>query len=226
MAERLQRFISSTAGTLPRIPPAAVCLLGVAVFNTLFVFHGAGLLDVWWGLSAALLLLIMSAMGRRQEYARAMLDDLRQGIFRKVVLGAFAGVLLYGVFAAGRWGVALLWSGGVERIAGVYTWGAGRSPVELMLILGFLIGPGEEIFWRGFVQSYAEKTTGLRTGLFVMTGLYAAAHLATGNGILLIAAAVCGLYWGLLFRTLRSITVNVISHAVFDIMAFVIFPFS
>ena len=51
-------------------------------------------------------------------------------------------------------------------------------------------------------------------------------YLASGNIMLLLAAGVCGLFWGFLYLRTGSILLNVISHTVWDVAIFLIFPVS
>jgi hypothetical protein len=43
--------------------------------------------------------------------------------------------------------------------------------------------------------------------------------------MLILAAAVCGVFWGWLYLRFRSPLLNVVSHAVWDLLVFVILPF-
>lgn len=44
--------------------------------------------------------------------------------------------------------------------------------------------------------------------------------------VLIGAALLGGLYWGLLYARFGSAVVNVLSHVAFDLSAFVLFPFT
>ena len=58
------------------------------------------------------------------------------------------------------------------------------------------------------------------------TALYAVVHLSSGNPMLILAALVCGLFWGLLYQRTGSITLVVISHTAWNLTVFLGFPFS
>jgi membrane protease YdiL (CAAX protease family) len=88
-----------------------------------------------------------------------------------------------------------------------------------------IIGPGEELFWRGFVQRRLEIKKGKKSGLVLATALYTVVHIFTGNIILLIAALTCGIFWGWLYQKYRSMIINMISHSLWDVMVFIILPF-
>ena len=93
-----------------------------------------------------------------------------------------------------------------------------------MLLLLFIIGPGEEIYWRGFIQNTLSKKMGETKGYIISVLLYAGVHIITGNIMLVIAALVCGIYWGWLYKKEKSLLPVIISHAIWDLTIFVIFP--
>jgi len=87
-----------------------------------------------------------------------------------------------------------------------------------------VIGPGEELFWRGFLQRIWEGRFGKYSGFLLCVLMYAFVHLGSGNVILVLAAAVCGLFWGGLYLWKKSVLLVAVSHAVWDVLIFLIFP--
>jgi membrane protease YdiL (CAAX protease family) len=63
-------------------------------------------------------------------------------------------------------------------------------------------------------------------GFILATSLYTAVHVATGNMVLVLAALVCGIFWGWLYMRYKSMLINVVSHTVWDILVFLILPFA
>jgi membrane protease YdiL (CAAX protease family) len=49
--------------------------------------------------------------------------------------------------------------------------------------------------------------------------------VASGNPMIILAAAVCGIFWGGLYLRFRSPVLNAVSHTVWDLLVFVILPF-
>jgi len=88
------------------------------------------------------------------------------------------------------------------------------------------MGPAEEIYWRGFVQETLSGRFGPMTSLLVTSAIYALIHVFAFNFMLFVAAAVCGLFWGLLYLREESLIPVMISHALWDLMTFVLFPFN
>ena len=158
-------------------------------------------------------------------YARRLGDDLRSGLVRKIALGFGSAAALYGVFAVGRLAALRLFPFASRGIWDIY---ALRSEVPLLrvvLLIGLVIGPGEEVFWRGFLQERTGAATRPAIGFALTVLLYTAVHLASGNVMLVLAAAVCGVFWGWLYLRFRSPVLNVVSHTLWDLLVFVIFPF-
>ena len=46
------------------------------------------------------------------------------------------------------------------------------------------------------------------------------------NFMLLVAAAICGLFWGLIYQRERSLVPVIISHSLWDLIIFVLYPLS
>ena len=105
---------------------------------------------------------------------------------------------------------------GGQEIGDIYALRSLRPKDELALRLGLVIGPAEELFWRGFVQG--------RAGFFAAAALYGGAHVVTRNATLVGAAAVAGAYWGLLRALGVPLGALVVSHVAWDIWIFLVAP--
>ncbi len=135
---------------------------------------------------------------------------------RDIAIGIASALLLYAIFWVGKQIALAILPFAADQIQSVY---AKRGQLDLLsigLLLFFLLGPSEEIFWRGFVQR--------RLGLPVTTALYALVHIWTLNLILIIAAGVAGLLWGWLYQREQNLITVIISHALWDVSIFVLFP--
>jgi uncharacterized protein len=141
-----------------------------------------------------------------------------------IAIGLAAAVLLYLIFAAGKYASTRLFGFAPGEIASIYGRRSEASPWWIALALLFWIGPGEEIFWRGFVQHRLTQSFGGWRGTLAATALYAGVHAWAGNAMLLLAALVCGLFWGALYARTRSLWPGIISHAAWDVAIFVLFP--
>ncbi len=203
----------------------AVGLVAVALFIALFRFGRLGPLDFWAWLALNILVVLGLALAVDRGYALRLAADLRTRPVLKIALGLVSAAALYAVFALGRLVALRLFPFAAGGIAGVYALKAGTPLLRVVLLIGLVIGPGEELFWRGFLQERTGATTKPAFGFALTTLLYAAVHLASGNIMLVLAAAVCGLFWGALYLRFRSPLLNVVSHTLWDLLVFVVFPF-
>jgi len=202
------------------------CVLALVLFSPLFIFRSAGPLDFWWWMSANIVLVLASSFLLDKGYAAFLLADIKSRAAWKAGLGVAAAALLYGLFAAGN-GISrdvLPFAG--TGISQVYQFKAGASPLRVIGLMALLIGPGEELFWRGFLQRRFQIHFGGVTGWLLAAAVYAVVHAGSGNPMLVLAAAVCGLYWGLLFLLTRSPLLVAVSHTVWDLAVFIVFPFA
>jgi len=193
-------------------------------FSLLFHFRGLGPLDFWCGMGTIIAVLVATAVFTDRSFTRSLREDLKEGIARKVALSVLTAAFLYGVFYLGN-GLArrfLPFAG--DGIGAVYGLKAGVPPLRVGLLLAFLIGPGEELFWRGWLQRSWQERFG-STALPLAATLYAAIHIASGNPMLVLAAAVCGVYWGFLYFRFNSVLLVAVSHTLWDVAVFLVFPF-
>jgi membrane protease YdiL (CAAX protease family) len=92
------------------------------------------------------------------------------------------------------------------------------------LLLLFVIGPAEEIFWRGYVQQRLGKRFSVAGSMIIATAVYTLVHIASFNFMLIMAAMVCGAFWGLMYCWNKNLLPLIISHALWDVSVFILFP--
>ena len=143
---------------------------------------------------------------------------------KELPLGVLAAVGLYLFFLAGYYLSTALFSSAAGGISAVYSTKTQASPVVIGLLLFCWIGPAEEIFWRGYVQSKLVESYGPWRGYIYASLLYTVVHIWSGNPMLLIAALVCGFFWGGLYLWRGNLTACFVSHALWDLSIFVLFP--
>ena len=83
----------------------------------------------------------------------------------------------------------------------------------IFLLLLFVTGPGEEIFWRGFLQERLMDRYGNPVGFILTTFIYGSIHIFSLNFMLTMAAYVAGAFWGALYLWKRDLTVVIVSHS-------------
>ena len=161
--------------------------------------------------------------------------------WREFVLGVGIAIVLWGVFWLGDKCSQWLFDFARPQVDLIYGIKSGTPPMLIGLLLLLIIGPGEEIFWRGYVQRslcdfFMEKRRSIPLTLarrhahdaaFVLaTAAYTLIHVPSLNFMLIMAALVCGIVWGGLYRLMpQHFTAIVVSHALWDAAAFVWFPF-
>ncbi len=146
--------------------------------------------------------------------------------FRHLWLGPLSAVLLYGVFWLGKEFSTLLFPFASKQISTVYFNKAQLDVRAIGLLLFFIMGPAEEIYWHGFVQRSLGRRFGSWRGLFLTAAVYSLVHIFALNFMLLVAAAVCGFYWGWLYQREQSLIPVILSHSIWDVLIFLIFPLS
>lgn len=205
-----------------------VLLAGVAavLFAPLFRWGLAKPALFWWWMSGLLLLLNTSMLVSRPDLHRQLVSDFRSDAFRKLVIGIVSAAGLYLIFLAGRMLIRGWLPDSEQHISSVYLLRPALSAWLIALLMITIIGPGEEIFWRLFLQPRFCARFGDRTGLLIGALLYAGVHAGSGNLVLILAALVAGLFWGWLYATTSSASIIIYSHALWDVSVFVIAPFS
>ena len=135
---------------------------------------------------------------------------------REAALGLASAAGLYALFRAGDAFARRVMPRGGAEIGDIYALRSLRPRGDLAARLALVIGPAEELFWRGLVQG--------RAGFLATTALYGGTHLVTANMTLVGAATVAGAYWGLLRAIGAPLGALVVSHVAWDIWIFLVAP--
>ena len=143
---------------------------------------------------------------------------------RHILIGISSAMALYIIFYLGNIISGYLFPFKDSQVLSVYSNRSKGNLIWIGLLLFFIIGPGEEIYWRGFIQNTLAKKLGETKGYIISVLLYAGVHIITGNVMLVIAALVCGIFWGWIYKKERSLLPVIISHAIWDLTIFVLLP--
>lgn len=141
-----------------------------------------------------------------------------------VAAGALSAVVLYGIFYIGNLLAPYVVSGAGVQVGGIYGLGTGSDRVWVFMLLFFITGPGEEIFWRGFLQQRLMERFGNVGGFLLGVLLYGGVHLFSLNFMLIMAALVAGAFWGGLYLWRRDLGLVVVSHSLWSSFIFAVFP--
>jgi membrane protease YdiL (CAAX protease family) len=144
--------------------------------------------------------------------------------FKAVALGLLSAAALWIIFYFGDFFSKLLFDFARPQVDNIYALKDGQNKILIVLGLLFFIGPAEEIFWRGYVQHSLIEKYGEWTAFIVTASVYTLIHIWSFNFMLIMAALVCGIFWGLMYRYNKNLVPIVISHAVWDAAVFILFP--
>ncbi|WP_370222127.1 lysostaphin resistance A-like protein [Cytobacillus sp.] len=190
---------------------------GILLAHLLMYFTFQDKSIFWYIFSASLLLLISYSIIMEEVEDKATF-----GTF--ITYGVLSGFLLYGLFWAGYSLFEILnlpFVNQVEKLYGRFS----PSFIWHYIALILIIVPGEEVFWRGFVQKRLMKFTTVKLSIILSSLLYSSVHFYSGYWMLAFAALIAGLFWGWLYAWKRSLPLVIVSHLVFDLLMFVLLPF-
>lgn len=145
--------------------------------------------------------------------------------FSDVAIGVALAAALWGVFWIGDRLSSMMFGFARPQVDMIYGMKEGENPLVLTLLMLFIIGPAEEIFWRGYIQKNLSARRNPNWGFIVTTLVYSLVHVSKFNFMLIMAAAVAGFIWGLAYRFFpERLGAIIISHAIWDCAVFIWFP--
>ena len=178
------------------------------------------LINFWIGMTSFSASLALTSLVLARDKTAEIFEFKRSYIW----IGIISAVILYLIFFIGDIAVRSLFDFAKVEIENIYSTKSQASTMKIGLLLLFVIAPAEEIFWRGFVQRRYSERWGKWRGLLLAVTLYSLVHIWSFNLMLIAAAMVAGIFWSLLYLKYNSIVPGIISHAVWDLFIFVIYP--
>lgn len=143
---------------------------------------------------------------------------------RELVQGIALAAALYGVFRLGDRVAAAVLSFAPQQVGAIYDLKHAGHPAVIAALLLLVIGPGEEIFWRGLVQRTWTERFGPVGGWLLTSAFYGLIHVVSANTMLVLAALVAGLVWGYAYVRMRALWPLIISHALWDVAVLILWP--
>lgn len=203
----------------PADPTLRRSLFGLAAAVPLwfFVFRGRWT-NFWTRMTLGGGCLGLFALVTRPE----MLRD--RPIRRDLLAGMGSAAGLYAIFQVGDRLSRKFMPAGEQDIANVYRLRTLAPRPIIAAALVTVIGPSEELFWRGLIQHAFMKRFGTGRGTFAAAAAYGGVHVVTGNATLTGAAGIAGLYWGAEYALRRRLPPLLISHILWDLWIFLIQP--
>lgn len=207
-------MVSSKTGIYISIAAAAV------LWFFMFSPWTSGITGFWASMSCAAVILTCLSL----YFCRGILKTAVPS-WKDLFIGILTAVLLWGVFWTGDKISSAIFGFARPQVDMIYSIKGETSPVLVSILLLLLIGPAEELFWRGYVQKTISGLRSRNTG-FVLTALiYSAVHLPSMNFMLVMAAMTAGTVWGFIYRLYpERLPAIIISHALWDAAVFVWFP--
>ena len=141
-----------------------------------------------------------------------------------VPLGLLSAVLLYVTFQLGDRFARRFVPSGDREIREIYALRTLRPKEEIAARLGTIVGPAEELFWHGLVQSALADRYGRWAAAVLTTMAYGSVHIASGNFTLTGAAGVAGAHWSALYAAGVPLGALIVSHVAWDIWIFLVQP--
>ncbi len=142
----------------------------------------------------------------------------------RIIAGLLSATGLYLTFAAGDRFARRYVPGGDAQIRDIYALRTLRPRAEIATRLALVIGPAEEVFWRGLVQSALMRRFGRWPGAALAAAAYGGIHVTTGNFTLFGAAGIAGAHWSALYAAGVPLGTLVVSHVAWDVWIFLVQP--
>lgn len=141
-----------------------------------------------------------------------------------LLIAIISGILMYGLFFIGKMGSTIFFPNQLADVANLYM----KVQPQLSwhyVALFLIIIPGEELFWRGYIQRNIETKFENKLLVIVISSLlYTSANIYTFNPLFLLSTFAGGVVWGTLYMCKRNIILTIISHLVFNLFFLVLFP--
>ena len=191
-------------------------LLWAIMFNPMT----ASYVNFWWMMTgSASILAMFASMFNSGWWKKISLTP------SNIIFGIGIAITLWGIFWIGDKLSQLLFHFARPQVDQIYGMKDGESTWLLTALMLFLIGPAEEIFWRGYIQQQLSMRWNPNVGFIITTAIYALVHASSFNFMLTMAALVAGFVWGLLYRFYpEKLGAIIISHALWDVAVFIWFP--
>jgi len=184
-----------------------------------FIIFRLQLFNFWYSMAvAATILASLAVIFGGKPFKKREIN------IRAVIIGVLSAVILYGIFWLGNFMSSILFSFAPTQVQSIYNIRTEGEIWLITIILLFVTSPAEEIFWRGFLQRWLEQKVTKWSGWILAGTLYSGVHIFSGNFMLIMAALVAGIFWAFIYAVEKSTVPLIISHALWTVLIFVIFP--
>ena len=175
--------------------------------------------NFWYSMSCAALILSVLTIWLSQD-----LKHQFQVNRRDIIIGIASAALLWIIFYIGDAISKWMFDFADMQVNNIYRIKDNENIFFIGIVLTFLIGPAEEFFWRGYLQHMLTKKHGKYVAYILTALMYALVHIWSFNFMLIMAAFICGLFWGLLYLYRHNMVTNILSHSLWDVIIFILLP--
>ena len=178
-------------------------------------------LNFWISMLFSASVLLFMSFTHRKDWKNEFRFD-----WKSILLGVVSAGLLWLIFYIGNQVSTWLFDFAKPQISSIYNLRSGTKSAFIALELFLIVGPAEVVFWQGLVQSKMMKELGDIKGYILTTLIYSIVHISSFNFMLIMAAMVCGAFWGFMYMIFkpRNLAPLLISHALWDVMVFIVLP--
>ncbi|MFD1031155.1 CPBP family intramembrane glutamic endopeptidase [Metaplanococcus flavidus] len=171
----------------------------------------------WYMYTFALLILISAAIVFSE-----IKDELRT--WQSFAYGIPAAFAIYAVLFAGYHFLQFLGVGSASSTADFLAIFSPDSVWHLLLLM-FIVVPGEEFFWRGFVQQQLKQYLPVSIAIPVASVLFGFTLWLADFWPGIFAGTAVGLVLGYLYEKKKSMPLLIITHLTLMVLIFIVFPF-
>jgi len=212
--DRIRRLVPAPARDTPAV--LAVAILAIAAACVAWTFRAAP--RPWLAMTATMTPLLLASLALPSVRRRA------RPTLRGAAIGLAAAVPFFaGTLVATRLVFPAVWPGFAARAGTLYAWMDGY-PIAFLLPTLAVIVAAEEAIWRGLATRLSMERLGRWPGVLAGAAIYAVAHVATGNPLIVFAAAAAGLWWSWLHAATDDLVAPFVCHFVWDVLLLFAFP--
>ncbi|WP_241663129.1 CPBP family intramembrane glutamic endopeptidase [Planococcus citreus] len=151
----------------------------------------------------------------------AVFDEMKT--WKSLVYGTLFGGMIYAFLAFGYLFFDILPLNVEGPVTAMQTLFAPTSIWHYLLLM-FVIVPGEELFWRGYIQQQLKKYMKLPFAILGSSLLFGIALAFSGFWPSIVAGIVAGALLGILYEWKRSMPLLIITHLMVLVLLFIIMP--
>lgn len=200
--------------------PVIGCCIAAVLWTIMFSPWTSPHINFWVMMTCSGLVLTTYSTWAQKEWWKDVKFDATN-----IILGLTLAAALWVVFWIGDKLSTLMFDFARPQVNLIYGMKEGENPWVLTFLMLFIIGPAEEIFWRAYIQNSFSKRWNPNIGFIVTTLVYSLVHISKFNFMLIMAALVAGVIWGLAYRFFpEKLGAIIISHAIWDCAVFIWFP--